>query len=347
MHAILKPLKQIVIVLAAVLLCTGCARAFLQPLSYNPWQLVNLPTDVTLSDVAFADARHGWLVGKNSTLLETLDGGNSWELRTLDLAGEGVFTFTSVSFSGQEGWIAGKPNILLHTTDGGASWSRVPLSEKLPGSPNTIVALAPKVAEMTTDIGAIYKTSDGGKHWQALVQEAVGVIRNIARSPSGEYVAVSSRGNFYSTWKPGQESWEQHNRTSSRRLQNMGFGLNNNLWLLSKGGSVQFTDPNETEAWQDAINPEFSTSWGLLDLAYRTPNEVWVAGGSGNLLCSLDGGQTWQKDKDVEDIPSNFYRIVFLSAEQGFVLGQEGTLLRYQPSQNTAIHSFSDDHVDG
>lgn len=336
MHAILKSLKQIVIVLTAVLLCTGCVRGFLPPLTYNPWQLVNLPTNATLSDIAFADARHGWLVGKNSTLLETTDGGNSWELRALDLGDEGAFTFTSVSFSGQEGWIAGKPNILLHTTDGGTSWLRVPLSEKLPGAPNTVIALGPKVAEMSTDIGAIYKTADGGRTWQALVQEAVGVVRNMARSPSGKYLAVSSRGNFYSTWEPGQEAWEQHNRTSSRRLQNMGFGLNENLWLLARGGSVQFTEPNEIDAWKDAINPEFATSWGLLDLAYRTADEVWVAGGSGNLLGSFDGGQTWQKDKDVENIPSNFYRIIFLSADQGFVLGQDGTLLRYQASQNTA-----------
>jgi photosystem II stability/assembly factor-like uncharacterized protein len=118
----------------------------------------------------------------------------------------------------------------------------------------------------------------------------------------------------------------------------MGFDLSDNLWLLARGGTLQFSDPKADEVWQDAINPEFSTSWGLLDLAYRTPNEVWVAGGSGNLLCSFDGGQTWQKDKDVENIPSNFYRVIFLSADKGFILGQEGTLLRYQPAQNTAIN---------
>lgn len=31
-----------------------------------------------------------------------------------------------------------------------------------------------------------------------------GSFSNIARSPSGDYVAVSSRGNFFMTWTPGQ-----------------------------------------------------------------------------------------------------------------------------------------------
>jgi photosystem II stability/assembly factor-like uncharacterized protein len=332
MNPILKSLKQILILLTVVLLCSGCARAYLPSLSDNPWQLVPLPTDTTLSDIAFTDDHaHGWLVGKDSTLLETFDGGKTWKLRQLNL-GEQPYTFTSVSFAGQEGWVAGQPTILLHTMDGGKTWLNVPLSEKLPGSPNTVMALGTKSAEMTTNIGAIYQTQDGGRTWQALVQEAVGVLRNISRSPDGKYIAVSSRGNFYSTWEPGQPSWTPHNRTSSRRLQNMGFGQDGQLWLLARGGIIQLSEPDQPEQWQDPLSPEYATSWGLLDLAYRTPNEIWVGGGSGNLLRSLDGGQTWEKDREVENVPSNFYKIVFVTPEQGFVLGQRGTLMRYQNS---------------
>jgi photosystem II stability/assembly factor-like uncharacterized protein len=114
----------------------------------------------------------------------------------------------------------------------------------------------------------------------------------------------------------------------------MGFGKDGRLWMLARGGQMQFSNPDELEAWDKPLNPEVSTSWGLLDLAYRTPEEIWVAGGSGNLLCSLDGGKTWQKDRGIEDIPSNLYKIVFVTPEQGFIIGQKGVLLRYeQPSQ--------------
>ena len=329
MHPILKSVRQIAIVLVAILLCTSCTKNFLPSVSNNPWQLVPLPVEETLSDVAFVDVNHGWLVGVKSTLLETKDSGETWEQRSLDL-GDSNYTFSSISFAGSEGWIVGQPSLLLHTTDGGSSWSRIPLSEKLPGAPYMITALNAQTAEMATDVGAIYQTKDGGKTWQALVQEAVGVLRNISRSDDGKYVAVSARGSFYSVWEPGQTAWQPYNRNSSKRLQNMGFNKEGGLWLLARGGIVQFNDSSTPEEWSKAITPEFGTSWGLLDLTYRTPSELWLSGGSGNLLVSFDGGESWQKDREVEDTPSNLYRIVFVNPDQGFVLGQRGTLLKYK-----------------
>ncbi|MCL6433402.1 MAG: photosynthesis system II assembly factor Ycf48 [Leptolyngbyaceae cyanobacterium HOT.MB2.61] len=323
-----KFLRRVVALVAIAILCVGCG-GYLPAITDNPWQVITLPTDANPLDISFTgNPQHGWLVGTNSTLMETLDGGSTWEPRTLEL--DQAYRLTSVSFLGDEGWIVGQPSILLHTTDGGKSWSRVPLSEKLPGAPNTIVALGPLSAEMATSVGAIYQTTDGGRNWKAMVEEAVGVVRNISRSPDGRYVAVSSRGNFYSTWEPGQSAWEPHNRNSSRRVQNMGFTADGRLWMLARGGQIQFTEQENAEEWRDPINPEFATSWGLLDLAYRTPEEVWVAGGSGNLLRSLDGGLTWEKDTAVEDVPSNFYKILFFGSDQGFVLGQKGILLKYE-----------------
>lgn len=325
----MRKLKQIAILFAVVLFCIGCSQV--PSMSYNPWKLENLPTEASFLDVAFtSESNHGWLVGTRATMFETSDGGDTWVEKSLDF-GEEKLTFTSVSFSGEEGWIVGKPSVLLHTEDGGESWTRIPLSSKLPGSPYEILALAPNSAEMVTDLGAIYQTDDGGETWQALVKEAVGVARNISRSQDGEYIAVSSRGNFYSTWRPGDDAWEPHQRNSSRRLQNMGFAKDSSIWLIARGGQLQFSEPGDFETWGEEVKPEFSASWGFLDVGYRTPEEVWVVGGSGNLLRSLDGGQTWEKDREIEDVPSNLNEIVFLSPEKGFIFGQRGVLLKYEP----------------
>ncbi|MCC5665088.1 photosynthesis system II assembly factor Ycf48 [Nostoc sp. CHAB 5784] len=333
MHSIVKGWQRIAILLIVVLMCIGCSK--IPSVSYNPWKVISVPTDSNLLDIAFTNnPEHGYLVGSNATLLETNDGGNTWKPITLQLD-EQKYRFDSVSFAGKEGWIAGEPGLLLHTTDEGASWSRIPLSEKLPGSPIAIKALADNTAEMATDVGAIYKTTDGGKNWRARVESAVGVVRNLERSPDGKYVAVSAKGSFYSTWEPGQDAWVPHNRNSSRRVENMGFADNGQLWLLARGGQIQFSDPTKPEEWQKAQYPELSTSWGLLDLAYRTPNEIWIGGGSGNLLRSTDGGKTWEKDRAVEEVAANLYKIVFLEPERGFIIGDRGVLLKYLPNPET------------
>lgn len=321
--------KGMVLALVA-LLATSCGNVFLPGTETNPWDVIALPTTASISDVAFAsNGEHGWLVGSRTTLLETTDAGKTWDTRTLEL-GDQDYTFTSIDFEGDEGWLVGQPNIMLHTADGGSSWSNIPLDPKLPGQPLLVTATGDSSAELATDIGAIYVTEDGGKQWKGLVQSAVGVVRNMTRNQDGRYVAVSSRGNFYSTWLPGQDAWQPHNRENSKRLQNMGFTKDGLLWLIARGGQLQFgTEQVEYEEWSDPINPEFASSWGLLDAAYRTSEELWVTGGSGNLLVSKNGGESWAKDKAVENVPTNFYRVKFLSKDRGYVLGQRGYLLRY------------------
>ncbi|BAZ28732.1 glycosyl hydrolase BNR repeat-containing protein [Cylindrospermum sp. NIES-4074] len=334
MHSIVKSWQRIFALLIVVLACIGCSKV--PSISSNPWQVINVPTESKLLDIAFTDnPQHGYLVGSNATLLETNDGGDTWKPLNLALD-DPRSRFDSISFAGKEGWIAGEPSLLLHTTDEGRSWSRIPLSEKLPGNPIVIKALAENTAEMATDVGAIYQTTDGGKNWKAQVEAAVGVVRNLERSADGKYVAVSAKGSFYSTWEPGQSAWVPHNRLSSKRLENMGFAENGQLWLLARGGQVQFSDLTKPDEWLEAEYPELSTSWGLLDLAYRTPNEIWVGGGSGNLLRSTDGGKTWEKDRDVEGVAANLYKIVFLKPDQGFIIGDRGVLLKYQPNVETA-----------
>ena len=201
--------------------------------SDKDWEVVNLPiiseTAPILFDIEFDDKNpnQGWIVGNRGTFLQTADAGRTWEAKSfanLDPDEEINYRFTKVSFKDGEGWIIGKPAILLHTKDAGASWERVPLSPKLPGDPYGIVALGPGKAEMSTSGGAIYITENAGRNWKAQVRETIdatlnrvsssgvqgasyfsGSINSIQRDADGSYLAVSSRGNFYLTYKPGDE----------------------------------------------------------------------------------------------------------------------------------------------
>ena len=104
-------------------------------------------------------------------------------------------------------------------------------------------------------------TSNAGRNWKALVQETIdatlnrvsssgvsgasyftGSILPSIRDRSGNYLAVSSRGNFYLTWRPGDDFWTPHNRNTARRIQGMGYvngDVRNGLWMSLNGGGLQ------------------------------------------------------------------------------------------------------------
>ena len=173
--------------------------------------------------MAFTDSRHGYLVGSNRMIRETNDGGATWNDRSLDLPEEENFRLISIDFNGDEGWIAGQPGLLMHTSDGGQNWTRLFLDTKLPGEPYLITALRSHSAEMATNVGAVYETHDDGGSWEALVTDAAGAVRDLRRGDDGSYVSVSSLGNFYATWQPGDAVWQVHQRVSSQRLQSIGY----------------------------------------------------------------------------------------------------------------------------
>jgi len=321
------------------------------------WKQVDLGISETLYDISFdpSDKTHGYVVGAKGTFLETKNGGKSWTPRSfsnLDADEEINYRFEKVSCLNDEVWIIGKPAILLHSKDAGKNWERVPLSPKLPGEPNGIIALGSGEAEMTTSTGAIYSTANAGRNWKALVKETIdatlnrisssgvsgasyfsGGIINIARDSDGTYIAVSSRGNFYLTWSPGDDFWIPHNRGTPRRIQNMGFVDNkaaNGIWMSLNGGLLQIAKGGDLQV----DTPDFQSvpiktgGYGIIDLGWKDKGEIWAVGGGGTMYASKDGGKSFKFDNSADDIPGNLYQVKFAN-NNGFVLGSDGVLLRY------------------
>lgn len=341
----------------------GSAAAAPPLLAPPAWQQVDLDTAATIFDVDFspADPDHGFLVGSRGTVAESFDRGLTWNVRSfarLDAEEELNYRFEVVTFRGDEGWVIGKPSLLLHTGDQGKNWERVPLSPKLPGEPVSITALGKEKAEMTTSAGAVYVTDNGGRNWKAQVRETIdatlnrtissgvsgasyftGSIISVLRDAYGAYLAISSRGNFFLTWKPGQDFWVPHARDSSRRIQAMGFvnnDVNQGVWMATRGGGLAFTDsePNleTTELLKFNKVDIKAGGYGILDVAFRPQTqEVWAAIGGGSLYRSMDGGKSWKRDNQVDKVGANIYKIKFFDKDTAFALGSNGLILRYDP----------------
>ncbi len=341
---------------------TGAVPEPAEAAAYKMWSKVNVPFEDTVYDIDFDSPEHGYLVGARGSFAETNDGGKTWEPRSfsnLDAEEEITYRFQVVSFKDGEGWVLGKPTLLLHTKDAGKSWERIPLSPKLPGEPTSILALGPSQAEMTTSSGAVYVTENAGRNWKAQVKETIdatlnrisssgvsgasyfsGSIINQHRDEEGSYLAVSSRGNFFLTWEPGQDFWIPHNRGTPRRIQNMGFvdgDIHKGLWMTLNGGKLLIS-PNEVDLTKDAFDfneADIKTGgYGITDVGYRTEKEVWAVGGSNTMYVSFDGGKKFGFDKSANDIPGNLYNVKFFKqyGNMGWALGSNGLLLRYTGS---------------
>ena len=322
--------------LLLVLLFTlgGCVSTQLPFSTVSPWEEVSLNTEANPLDISFIDQQHGFLVGTNRLILETKDGGENWEERRLDIPSEENFRLISIDFLGDEGWVAGQPGLVLHTIDQGKNWTRLGLDNKLPGDPYLIKTLGDDSAELATTAGAVYLTKDGGETWQGNIGEPAGGIRDIRRTEDGEYVSVSSLGNFYATLQPGDAAWQPHQRASSKRVQSIGFKPNGDLWMLSRGAEIRFTEnEGDLDSWSKPIIP-IVNGYNYLDLAWDPKGNIWAAGGNGTLLVSQDDGSSWSVDPIGDTQASNLLRILFSEPSKdgsfkGFVLGERGTLLRW------------------
>ena len=151
----------------------------------------------------------------------------------------------------------------MHTLDAGKNWTRLSLGNKLPGQPFLITTVDAGIAELATTAGAIYETSDSGESWNAKVVDASGSggVRDLRRTNKGDYVSVSSLGNFFSTLENDSDAWIAHQRASSKRVQSIGFNPEGSLWMLSRGAEIRFNeDTNDLENWSKPIIPILNLS---------------------------------------------------------------------------------------
>ena len=323
----------------SVLLCfilSSCSSTGVKLNDTSPWKTIQFEDQANALDVDFIDNNNGFLVGSNRLIMESNDGGETWEKRNLDLPSEENFRLLDIDFKAEEGWLIGQPSLVMHTVDAGKNWTRLSLGNKLPGQPFLITTVDDGVAELAKTAGAIYQTTDSGESWNAKVVDASGSggVRDLRRTANGDYVSVSSLGNFFSTLNSDSDTWIAHQRASSKRVQSIGFNPSGDLWMLSRGAEIRFNnDREDLESWTKPIIPILN-GYNYLDLGWDPNGGIWAGGGNGTLIVSRDNGKTWNSDPIASLLPTNYIKILFLDKEQidnkkGFVLGERGYILRW------------------
>ena len=149
----------------------------------HSWKVVHRDPSTASPDLpvlmacAFADADHGWAVGRSSTILATSDAGESWKAQRTPSSGAILGAVAAVDADhvwavGREPGSGTDPSgdraVLWATVDGGTTWQ----AQRLPGVSNLRgVAFADARhgwvvgGDPGDEYGLVLATSDGGAHW--------------------------------------------------------------------------------------------------------------------------------------------------------------------------------------
>lgn len=221
----------------------------------NSWTQVVVPTNKTLTAVDFVDQHNGVAVGYDQTILQTSDGGNSWQLKYQSDAIDLPALFDVLMNSEQHIVAVGAFGLYLESKDGGESWdplekdgladnyggfshlySLVSLSQQ-----HWIVAGEKYVAGENDDgeeisTALLAETHDAGKTWQKIATPYDGSFFGAKVSKNKEIYIYGLRGNVFISRDQGK-SWRSLFLSTASGIHDMAF-LPNGDWVLVGTGGV-------------------------------------------------------------------------------------------------------------
>jgi photosystem II stability/assembly factor-like uncharacterized protein len=181
-------------------------------------QAANVPVQVLLTGVCFADARHGVAVGHDEVIVATADAGETWKLVHYAPGAQGPLL--DVWCGPDSRMIAvGAYSAYLTSQDGGLSWRREKFTPREParaaktednsggGYHLNRIAGEGRRLYIAGEAGHLYRSDDGGANWSALASPYEGSFFGVLPLGGDAVLAFGLRGNLYRSDDAGG-SWQ-------------------------------------------------------------------------------------------------------------------------------------------
>jgi photosystem II stability/assembly factor-like uncharacterized protein len=187
-------------------------------------QARDVPLDVTLTSVSFADERRGWAVGHWGAVLATRDGGETWVVQRKDVQVDRPL-FAVHFFDAENGVAVGLWSLVLVTRDGGASWNSVALAPP-EGSGKADLNLLNLFADArgriyaTAEKGRVLRSDDRGASWTYASAGYAGSFWTGVALPGGVLLVGGLRGSLYRSADDGR-NWARIDTASKSSITAM------------------------------------------------------------------------------------------------------------------------------
>ena len=345
------------------------------------WDFEELMEPPSLSSgfrsIYFEDNLHGWTVGTSGFILESSDGGLSWQHldERLDID---YGALNDVQFHDENtGWIVGQQlrsspdrdtSLVLKTVDGGYSWQRYDIpAVELDG----LFVIDPQNL-WTFSRSQAFVSKDGGTTWSAaFTLEETGSLRDIYFADAQRGWLLANRALYMTV--DGGKIWQKN-----ADFQNIQF-LRKFIYV----DSLEWFIPGR---WAGRQYPAFQTNdggetWTYLEnfyteLFFLNTKLGWAHGNNGRVFITRDGAESWQpvsqspetfgswltqlffvdslngwawnyfdarkttdggKTWEVDFDIANINSVHFVSPSTGWLIGSDGWILKQTPGKTTSI----------
>lgn len=243
------------------------------------------------NDVAVIDNQHAVLVGTDSLILLTTDGGTTWRRPRLPLLSQAVYRWNAVHFvNAQQGWVVGSGGMIIHTSDGGDSWTEQ--FTIVSNDFNDVSFANERCGVIVGYNGVVLRTTNGGTTWKwtvptSLTLREVNAVDslNIWASGASRLIIRSTDGGL--TWLTQTVDTLNPNFSFALSMVNARIGwaagYYRYMWKTTNGGMK----------WELMNSPWIGRGY-YTGICFVDDMRGWLLDNSGFIFGTSDGGATWQ-----------------------------------------------------
>ena len=167
------------------------------------WRLASSPVRALLTAIHMQDARLGWAVGHDATILRTVDGGDTWQ-RVHHAPEEERPLLDVLFFDATRGLAIGAYGYLLSTEDGGENWTFGAAGEN--DYHMNAITSAENVLYVGAEAGVARRSEDGGASWMTLEPPYFGSWFGAVALDADTVILAGLRGHMFRS-DDGGSNW--------------------------------------------------------------------------------------------------------------------------------------------
>jgi photosystem II stability/assembly factor-like uncharacterized protein len=279
------------------------------------WIALPNPTADMLTSVAFADSATGLMTTAQGRILDTHDGGLTWNVRSLD----SLAFLRGIRWNGPRITVTGSGGSIWKSMDGGKQWTR---SES--GVHQYLASSSPVGDRGEVIVGnqGVIIRSDDGLSWKSLRTGPMQEVLGMASISPSSWVAFGGEGLILKTTDAGR-TWKE----SDGPARFLAGAFQGRRGLIAGFGGTIIRSMDEGETWQQAVTPRMDVR--VFGVAWCDSSTAVAVGDSAALWRTTDGGQTWSALTAIPGVTDQTFSAVgFQPDGTGFIVGYQGLILK-------------------